>query len=129
MIRISAWRVDAGGREWTVEPLTVRQRIALVEAMADERARKAIEDGKASGLSGTRLVEVAASARDAARPSSFLVGQCFTIEGAHRILRIAAGDEGADAILMHKEPADVAPIALEAIGIDVDVRGRAEGKA
>lgn len=128
MIRVAPWKVEAGGREWTVEPLTVRQRIALVEAIADERAKKAIEDARSAGLSGSRLVEVAASAREAVRPSSFLVGQCFTIDGAHRILRIAAGDEGADAILTHKEPAEVAPIALEAIGIDVSQRGRAEGK-
>lgn len=128
MIRIASWKVEAGGREWTVEPLTVRQRIALVEAIADERAKKAIEDARSAGLSGSRLVEVAASAREAVRPSSFLVGQCFTLDGAHRILRIAAGDDGADAILTHKEPAEVAPIALEAIGIDVSQRGRAEGK-
>lgn len=127
MIRISAWQVEAGGRSWTVEPLTVRQRIALVEAFADERARKAMEDGRASQLAGPRLVEVATTARDGVRAASFLVGQCFTLDGAHRILRVAAGDEAADAILTHLEPADVAPVALEAIGIDVSARSSTEG--
>lgn len=129
MIRVSPWKVEAGGREWTVEPLTVRQRIALVEAIADERARKAIEDAKSAGLAGQAAVDAARSARDSARIASFIVGQCFTLDGAHRILRIAAGDEGADAIATHLEPIATSQIALETIGIDVEARGRAEGKA
>jgi hypothetical protein len=129
MIRIAAWRVEAGGREWTVEPLTVRQRIALVEAIADERAKRAIEDAKSVGLHGQAAVDAARSARDSARIASFIVNQCFTLDGAHRILRIAAGDEGADAIATHLEPLAASQVALEAIGIDVEARGRAEGKA
>ena len=122
MIRVNSWSVEIDGKRHVLEPLTVRQKIALIDALADSLARKAIADGKEAGLVALDRVKVASAVRETCRAASWLVGQCFTIEGAHAILRIAGGDAAADAIVSGMEPNDYALVALEAIGIDVEAR-------
>lgn len=130
MIRIAPWEVSGV----TVRPLTVRERIVLSEELADARARKAGEDALSVGFTKQEAMRQIAAAREEARAASVLVVDCFTPSGAMRVLSIACGVDGADALSRAVSLDELSMTACAAIGIDVEAhrerveQGKAEGQ-
>lgn len=121
MIRITEWTVSAGGLDLRVKPLTVRQRLALSEELASERARAAAEDARLAGMGKADAAEHIGEARRKAMNTSALYLDAYTLHGALRILTVAMGS--ADAAIAFSEkstPREISRTCLEALGIDTD---------
>lgn len=121
MIRITEWTVSAGGLDLRVKPLTVRQRLALSEEIATERARAAAEDAKLAGMSKSDAAEHIGEARRKALNTSALYLDAYSLHGALRILTVAMGS--VDAAIAYTEkatPRETSRTCLEALGIDTD---------
>lgn len=116
MIRISPWEV-AGV---TVRPLTVRERIALSEELADHKARKAADDAIAVGFTKQEAIRQVMAAREEARTASVLVVECFTPAGAMRVLTVSCGVDGADALSRALSLDELSMTAVATLGIDID---------
>lgn len=121
MIRITEWTVAARDMEFKVKPLTVRQRLALSEDLATERARVAAEDARLAGMDKTQTAEHVGDARRKATMSGALLLDAYTLHGAIRILTAAMG--GVDQAMAYAErsgPKEMTRVCLEALGIDTD---------
>ena len=116
MIRISPWEV-AGV---SVRPLTVRERIALSEDLADHKARKAADDALAVGFTKQEAIRQVMAAREEARAASVLVVECFTPAGAMRVLTVSCGVDGADALSRALSLDELSMTAVATLGIDID---------
>jgi len=116
MIRISPWEV-AGV---SVRPLTVRERIALSEELADHKARKAADDALAVGFTKQEAIRQVMAAREEARAASVLVVECFTPAGAMRVLTVSCGVDGADALSRALSLDELSMTAVATLGIDID---------
>jgi hypothetical protein len=116
MIRLSPWEV-AGV---SVRPLTVRERIALSEELADQKARKAADDALAVGFTKQEAIRQVMAAREEARAASVLVVECFTPAGAMRVLTVSCGVDGADALSRALSLDELSMTAVATLGIDID---------
>ena len=116
MIRLSPWEV-AGV---SVRPLTVRERIALSEELADHKARKAADDALAVGFTKQEAIRQVMAAREEARAASVLVVECFTPAGAMRVLTVSCGVDGADALSRALSLDELSMTAVATLGIDID---------
>ena len=126
MIRLSAWVVTlSDGSTATVRPLTVRERIATTEAFAGQCAERASADARLAGMASAEVFREVTTARRNARTASALVMDCFTLDGAMRVLHAASVD--AERIAAGVEPKELSWIALEALGVDrEDADGRTD---
>jgi hypothetical protein len=122
MIRLSSWTHEVDGRVFSLRPLTVRERIALGEALADSMAGDAARDARAAGMTPREAVAEARTARDEARKSSALVMSCFSLAGAMRVLDRACEDAGE--LIAAVEPQVSTTLALAALGIDIEEHER-----
>lgn len=122
MIKLSAWTHDVDGRLFSLRPLTVRERIALGEALADAMAADAARDARAAGMTPKEAVAEARIARDEARRASALVMSCFSLSGALRVLDRACDESGELVALV--EPQVATALALAALGIDIEEHER-----
>ena len=118
MIRVAPWVVNAGDRSFTLRPLTVRERIALSEQLAEEKASEVLRDAKAIEMSHKDAMRAAQEAREEARRSSSLVMHCFNLSGAAMVLAACCDD--AEAFLAAVEISDASMHAIAALGVDVD---------
>lgn len=121
MIRITEWTVEARGISFKVKPLTVRQRLALSEDLAAERAKVAAEDGRLAGMDKAAIAEHVGEARRKGTMSGALLLDAYTLHGAVRILTAAMG--GVDQAMAYAElcgPKELTRTCLEALGIDTD---------
>lgn len=116
MIRIAPWEVAGVA----VRPLTVRERIVLSEELADQKARKAADDALAVGFTKQEAMKQVAAAREEARAASVLVVDCFTPAGAMRVLSVACGVDGADALSKAISLDELSMTAVAALGIDIE---------
>lgn len=122
MIRRAEWTVEFGGVGFRLKPLTVRQRLALSDDLAGDRAALAAKDGKAAGLSPSDLAEFIGEARRKASTVSALYLDCYSLQGQIRVLTAALGED-VDAACRFVEagtPREATRAALEALGIDTD---------
>jgi hypothetical protein len=118
MIRVAPWVVNAGDRSFTLRPLTVRERIALSEQLAEEKASEVLRDAKAIAMPSKEAMRAAQDAREEARRSSSLVMHCFNLSGAAMVLAACCDD--AEAFLAAVEISDASMHAIAALGVDVD---------
>lgn len=100
------------GRVVTARPLTIRQRIALTEALSEERARIARRNAEIAGEPNA-LAAVEKARRDALVASA-LVLDCYSLSGAMRV--IEAASEFSDAIGDGLEPKALTELALRLLG-------------
>lgn len=130
MIRLAPW--DVAGV--SVRPLTVRERITLSEELADHKARKAADDALAVGFTKQEALRQVTAAREDARAASVLVVDCFTPAGAIRVLSVACGADGADALSRALSLDELSMTAVATLGIDIEAhreridQGKAEGQ-
>lgn len=114
---LHAWNVTLpDGRVVTVRPLTVRQRIALTNELADERARDARKNAEIAGE--PNVLKAVEKARRDALVASALVLDCYTLSGALRV--VCAASEFGELIADTMEPKQVTEIALRALGFNTD---------
>lgn len=125
MKRMSPW--DVAGV--AVRPLTVRERIALSDALANDRAAATAADAAACGYAKDEALREVRAARDAARLPSALVLDAFNVDGAMRVLNVACGPEGADLLAQRVSIDEISIAAVEALGVDVDAYRESSGKA
>jgi len=119
MIRIAPWAVDLlDGSKATLRPLTVRERIAVADDYSETEARRAAADAKALGMPFSEALKHISESRRKARVASALIMDCFTHDGAMRVLR--AGSDDAERIASMIEPKDLSYLALECLGIDTE---------
>lgn len=118
MIRVAPWVVNAGGRDFALRPLTVRERISLSEQLADEKASEVLRDAKAIEMPHKDAMRAAQDAREEARRSSSLVMHCFNLSGAAMVLAACCDD--AEAFLAAIEISEASMHAIAALGVDVD---------
>lgn len=126
MIRVAPWEVEEAGKKYTLRPLTVRERIALGEDLAEIRARAAISDAKAFGSSPSFAIQAANEAREDARKASTLIVGCFTMTGAAMVLAKSCSD--AEGLMASIEPTRASNLALACLGVDVE-RYEAEARS
>lgn len=122
MIRLAPWVHEVGGRSFTLRPLTVRERIAISETMADQAGRDVATDARAAGMAPAEALAAARKARDEARLASAVVMSCFTAAGALRVLDRACED--ASDLMASVEPQEATSLALAALGIDLEEHER-----
>lgn len=111
--------VTCGGKEWTLKPLTVRQRIAYANLMSARAREKAIANAKAVGLKPSETAEMVASAVADAERLSSIVMSCWTIEGAMAVIRLASDEATAEALCELLEPAQLGVNAAKCLNVDV----------
>ena len=79
-MKLSPWvETLADGTAVTIRPLTIRERIAVTDEMADEWARAAAKDAKAAQLLPAQIADAMADARKRASVSSALILDCYTL--------------------------------------------------
>ena len=121
MIRLTHWTTVVGGTEFRVAPLTVRQRLALSEDLATERARAASDDAKLAGMGRSEAAEHIGEARRKALNTTALYLESYSLRGAIRILTVAmGGSENAIDFSGKALPRELSRTCLEALGIDTD---------
>ncbi|NDF13237.1 MAG: hypothetical protein EB060_10555 [Proteobacteria bacterium] len=118
MIRVSPWSVEEGGRRFKLRPLTVRERIALGEDLAEMKAAEAVRDARAFGASPSFAIEAASQAREEARKSSALILACFGLSGAAMVLAKACDD--AEELMAAVDPTVASTHAIACLGVDVE---------
>lgn len=127
-MKVAPWLVTlTDGTVAQVRPVTVRERIALAEAFAEKEAARAASDGKASGMKPDEIARHASDVRRKSRVASALIMDCFTYDGAMRVLECIA-PESAERIGSLIEPKDLPWLALEALGVDTEAAKASEGK-
>lgn len=121
MIRVTDWIVTAGGASFSLAPLTVRQRLALSEDLASERARTAAADAALVGMGKAEAAEFVAEARRKALNVASLFLDCYTTQGQIRVLSVAIGSVDRALEFVGKATVrEASRAALEALGIDTD---------
>lgn len=116
-MKLSPWvETLADGTAITIRPLTIRERIAVTDEMADEWARSAAKDAKAAQLLPAQIADAMADARKRASVSSALILDCYTLRGALRVLDRASSDGVALASSLEAIP--LTELALQAIGFE-----------
>jgi hypothetical protein len=129
MIRTAQWEIAAAGSFYVVKPLTVRQRLALSEDFATERAKAAAGDAALAGLRGAEAAEFVSDARRRALNVSALCLDCYSLHGQIRVLSAALGDvDTAMRFVQSVAPREATNVALEALGIDTDAIAAEEAK-
>lgn len=115
--------VTVDGRDITLKPLTVRQRLALSNLLIKQERDKAIESARQMGLKPSEMAEsVAAAVREADRMSS-VVMSCWTLKGALAVLALASDAETADLIGERLEPSQLGVLAARCLNVDVSDAG------
>jgi hypothetical protein len=109
-------------RQVMLKPLTVRQRLQFSNILVERARARAVEAGKAAGLTGKELAEMIADAALEAERVSAVVVAAFTFEGAMLVLGMASSKEDAEAIGGALEPGDVGVLAARCLGVDVAAR-------
>lgn len=104
-MNVTKFRIEEAGREFWLRPLTVRERMGLVSAHIERERNGALAIAKATGISGKDAAMFVAEAVASAQRVSALVMDCFTLEGAVAVLRVAAErPEDADELASSIEP-------------------------
>jgi hypothetical protein len=111
------------------KPLTVRQRLAFGNTLIERERQRAVDNGKAAGLTGRDLASAVGDAvRDAER-GSFVVMAAFTLEGALLILAMASNERDAELAGSNLEPGELGVLAARCLGVTVGAEDEsAEGK-
>lgn len=125
MIRVASWEVEAGGRSFKFNPLRVRERIRLADALAEERAKAASADALLVGMGKEMAAAHVGAERRRAMGAQQLLLDCYSTRGALRVLAESCGGEEAIAFANAAEPDIVTRTALEALGLDMEARGEA----
>lgn len=121
MIRMSEWTVEARGTAFRCRPITVRERLAITEDLSSERARIAAEDAQLAGMAKGEAAAHIGEARRKAASAGTLYVDCYSIQGAIRVLAIAMGSvDNALAYADKATPREMARTCLEALGIDTE---------
>jgi hypothetical protein len=121
MIRLTQWTCTVGGTDFRASPLTVRQRLALSEELATERARAAAEDARLAGMGRAEAAEHIGEARRKAMNTTALYLDAYSLKGALRILTVSMGSaEIANDFSSKALPRELSRTCLEALGIDTD---------
>lgn len=127
-MKVAPWMITLNdGTVAQLRPVTVRERIALAEAFAEKEVARAAGDGKASGLKPDEIARHVSDVRRKSRVASALIMDCFTFDGAMRVLECVA-PESAERIASRIEPKDLPWLALEALGVDTEAAKAAEDK-
>lgn len=119
--------VSVDGTEITLKPLTVRQRLAFGNTLVERERQKALEAGKAAGLTGRDLADLVAEAARGAERVSFVVASCFTLEGALMVIALASTEKDAERIGNAMEPGDVGVLAARCMGVSFEAKAAAAG--
>jgi len=106
------------GRVVAIRPLTVRQRIALTNELADIRASEARKAAEIAGLPVS--LQAVEKARRDALVASALVLDCYTLAGSLRVL--CAASEFGELIADSVDAKRATEIALRALGFGGDDR-------
>jgi hypothetical protein len=121
MVRMTEWMVTFGGVEFRLKPITVRQRLALSEDMASDKAKAAAEDARLADMTASERAEHIGEARRKALMASALFLDAYSIHGGIRILSAALGDvDKALDLVGRATPREATRVCLEALGIDTD---------
>jgi hypothetical protein len=121
MIRVAKWDVvSSTGRSFTVRPLTVRERLSISADVSDERARIAAQDATLAGMSKADAAEHIGSERRKAANTSTLYLDCYSLQGAIRVLSVSMGVDEALLFAEQVTPQTLTNTALECLGIDIE---------
>lgn len=114
------FEIHVANRPIRIRPLTVRERMALGNALVERERRKAVELAKDLGVAPKDALEVVRKAVSEAERISSLVLSCFTMEGAVAVLRIACQTvEDADEIASNMEPGDLGVLAARCLNVPI----------
>lgn len=128
-MKIAPWQVTlTDGTTATLRPVTVRERMALAEAFAEQEASRAASDARAASMKADEAARHIGDVRRKSRVASALVMDCFTFDGAMRVLSCAAPDS-AEIIASMSSPQDLPWLALEVLGVDTEAARADEGKS
>jgi len=116
------FEIQTGSRTFRIRPLTVRERIALGNALVERERRKAIDLAKAIGVPPAETLEAVRKAVTEAERLSSLVLSCFTMEGAVAVMRIACETvDEADAIASSMEPGELGVLAARCLNVPIEI--------
>lgn len=120
-MNVTKFRIEEAGREFWLRPLTVRERMGLVSAHIERERNGALAIAKATGISGKDAAIFVAEAVASAQRVSALVMDCFTLEGAVAVLRVAAErPEDADELASSIEPGKISMYAARCLNVDTN---------
>jgi 3-oxoacyl-[acyl-carrier-protein] synthase III len=108
------------GRVFDVKPITVRQRLALQNRYVERERKRAADDAKAAGMSGSAAAEYITEARRKADNLGALVLWSFSVDGILEVLLESVGAEKAEEMVREIEIKEASLIALAALGVDLD---------
>lgn len=125
----ASFEATAGGRSVRLRPLTVRERMAANNDLIERERRKAIELGKACGMSPREIAQAVGEAVSDAEKMSALVMWCFTLEGAMAILLLSCSTpEDAEHLGSSLEPAKLGAIAAKCLNVQIDTDGDSDAE-
>jgi len=114
----ASFPVTVAGRTYELRPLTVRERMRLVNMHVERERNKAIDLARAMEAKGREAAEFVADRVDEAERMSSFVMSCFTVEGAMAVLLIAAKSHAeAEEIGSLVEPAEIGRIAALCLNV------------
>lgn len=118
-MNVTKFRIEEAGREFWLRPLTVRERMGLVSAHVEREKANALGIVKATGISGKEAALFVAESVASAQRVSALVMDCFTLDGAIAVLRIAAErPEDAEDLAAMIEPGKLSVYAARCLNVD-----------
>lgn len=118
---VAPFQIEEGGRVYRLRPLTVRERMALVESHVAYEREKALAIVKASGLPARDALAFVGDAVDKAERVSAIVMDCFTLRGAMAVLRVALESEtDLEMLAASVEPGRLSVLAAKCLNVNTD---------
>lgn len=118
---VAPFEIVENGRTFKLRPLTVRERMGLVDAHVAYEREKAFSIVKASGLPTKDALHFVGEAVERAERVSAIVMDCFTLRGAMAVLRIALeSDSEVDALASCVEPGRLSVLAAKCLNVNTD---------
>jgi hypothetical protein len=118
---VAPFQIEEGGRVYRLRPLTVRERMALVEAHVAYEREKALSIVKASGMPAKDGLAFIGDAVEKAERVSAIVMDCFTLRGALAVLRVSLGsEEEVDSLASSVEPGRLSVLAARCLSVNTE---------
>lgn len=110
--------ISAGGREFILKPLTVRQRLSYANLYLERVRTRSIETARTLGLKPVEAAEFLTNALADAERMSTVVMSCWTLEGALAIVALSSDQKTAEELGNLLEPSELGLAAARCMGVD-----------
>lgn len=118
---VAPFEIVENGRTFKLRPLTVRERMGLVDAHVAYEREKAFSIVKASGLPTKDALPFVGEAVERAERVSAIVMDCFTLRGAMAVLRVALESEtDLEMLAASVEPGRLSVLAAKCLNVNTD---------